>query len=218
MICPRCKKENDNYQTVCLFCGEPLTPGFVMCPTCGKVLREGDAICPRCKSNVLNKTTNMQNVTLTPMYVAKNPFIIEICLMMMVSLGYYSTIYLIYMLREATAGNAYAEINATFLSFFASFLVVTATLIFGLTINTAKNLKVLEKRFTALKGMVVASLTVFLATTFGFVVIPFIMDVAYSSLEYNIALWSFLIYTIAAAITCIVLFVLYLKRARIRTR
>ena len=44
MNCPHCGCQNDNFQTICMSCGEPLTPGLFSCPICGKVLKVEEGI------------------------------------------------------------------------------------------------------------------------------------------------------------------------------
>ena len=94
MICPKCKTDNDSGQSVCLNCGEVLTPGFIMCPECGKVLKEGEEICPRCSKPVFErivvKENKVEHTAYTPRYIVRAPFsfpsVLAIMLFMIYSL------------------------------------------------------------------------------------------------------------------------------------
>lgn len=153
MICPKCGKENDNFQTVCLYCGEPLTPGFIMCPECGKVLREGDAICPRCRAKIYKSNESFEerrkNSTRTPMFVAKVPLSLIISILLLIPAIFFLVVYIITMVN----GRGFIT---TIIGVGLGTAVALLTFIYRLFVNTIKNVDKLENRVSAVKALIVA--------------------------------------------------------------
>ena len=61
MICTKCKREIDEHESFCPYCGATVTmekETHNYCSACGYRLKEGDAFCPNCGSKVDTKEEN----------------------------------------------------------------------------------------------------------------------------------------------------------------
>lgn len=155
MICPKCKKENDKLETICVNCGEPLTPGFQMCPVCGKVLKEGDKVCPRCNSNIyeLSKSVSIKKKeTKTPMYVGKVSFSFLIILAVLISM-ILTFIYLVNHLENVVVELACGILSA---------VILLINLLLRIFMNTTNDVEVLEKRVNAFKTFFISLITAYI--------------------------------------------------------
>ena len=218
MICPKCKKENDNFQTVCVYCGEPLTPGFVMCPVCGKVLKEGDAVCPRCHSKVYEKNPTIndkrQNSTRTPMYKALVPLSFTInLLILMVSILIVASYGIVAFTHGYFSNVSGVMMFAGYIIFFAFSLF---TFINRVLINATKNVDKLEKKIISLKELLFADYAVYV-----FIFIFYFIPQMYTMIRLSnygildILYYSFALFTLIFAT---IFMPIFRKKARVRSR
>jgi len=211
MICPKCGKENDNLQTVCVYCGEPLTPGFIMCSVCGKVLKEGDAICPRCHSKVYEMDKSLkekrQNQTRTPMYLGKVPgsFIVSLFILVSTSilLGLYIHMYM------GTLDQRVFPIIGISMSIGLSLI----TFMCRVLLNTTRSIDKLDSRVNGLKNWVVSEVTTYILLGV-FIYLPMLVDKTSFNI-YEIAL--FVVYSLTLLIIVIFTPIFFIK-ARVRSR
>lgn len=225
MICPKCGMANDNFQTVCINCGEPLTPGYMMCPECGKVIKEGSKICPRCKSAIFEKVNVVENkvehTAITPKYVIKAPLsfpsILAIMLFMFYSLGYNIVTFIVRI--ESEYGDIgilriiyllfTTEIRPIVLTLLS--ILAFATFLSRITANRLKEKEKLEERLVQLKCLLLADVTSF----FTYFLVSFWPTMFKVNTPVYYVGGSIGIFILIIAILSLPLFY---KKARVRTR
>ena len=225
MICPKCGANNDDLQTVCFSCGEPLTPGFLMCPVCGKVLKEGQKVCPRCNSvvdeKIIMNNKKEEKVAFTPKYVVKAPLSLPSILSIMVFMGY-SLVYNIIMI-SIRIGTDYSEYStAKIIGLFFSteirplvllmlFIISIITFIKRVSINRLTTIEELNKRLVTLKCLLLADVVAFF-TYFMVSYWPYMFN-NMSNLHLTGGILGLL-----ALIVSLLSLPLFYKKARVRTR
>ncbi|MCR5741106.1 MAG: zinc ribbon domain-containing protein [Gammaproteobacteria bacterium] len=209
MICLKCGKENDNLQTVCSNCGEPLSVEFFSCPVCGKVLKRNDKVCPRCHTNIYEReeTLSKKKVITTPKFVAKAPFSLPINIFLTIGSVTFLVSYLV--LYYGSLTRTAFNIVGLSISLFFSLLALLTRLFLNKNADTEK----LEKRIGFLKSITcvaaVSSVYVFL-----FVVFPSYFLFKDNGTYFNV---YFIIYIVFLALALLLL-PIFMTKTKIRTR
>ena len=209
MNCPHCGSENDNFQTVCTTCGEPLTHGFISCPVCGKIVREKDEICPRCHSKMyeVEKNVNKKNQVVTHRFVARAPLSFTFNILLTLAVASFLVLYVIIF----QGSGLLLAFNVIGLGI--AFATSVSSLLIRLFINNTSDSNKLEKRISLLKTMssvaYISNIYVFL-----FVILPRYLAYSGNHFLFNIYLG---IYIGVLFFTTIFLFFI-LTKSKVRTR
>ena len=209
MICPHCNSENDNFQTICTSCGEPLTQGFLSCPVCGKIVREKDEICPRCHSKIyeVEATNNRKTLLMTHRFVARSPMSLTFNILLTLAVASFLILYVIIF----QGSGLLLLFNVIGLGI--ALAMSLTSLIIRIFINSTSDSNKLERRISLLKTLssvaYVSNIYVFL-----FVILPRYLAYSGNHTLFNIYLG---IYIGVLFFTTIFLFFI-LTKSKVRTR
>ena len=213
MNCPHCGTENDNFQTICMSCGEPLTPGLFSCPLCGQVLKVEDTVCPRCKTKIYEHVSTEEKEATkwlfgtTPKFIASAPTSIIINAGLFVLQLSFLVTYII-----LNYGNIH-NLSFNIVGLSIALLIAFLSLMVRAFINTTGDPDLLEKRLSFVKAStsvsIISDLYVFL-----FVILPeYITNTKYVSY-----FKMYFVFYIVVTGLCFILLPILFKKARIRTR
>lgn len=213
MNCPHCGTENDNFQTICMSCGEPLTPGLFSCPICGKVLKVEDTVCPRCKTKIYEHVSNEEKEATkwlfgtTPKFIGSAPAAFAINIVLFILQLSFMVTYIV-----LNYGNIH-NLSFNIVGLSIALLIAFISLMTRGMLNTTGDPDKLEKRLSLIKATtatsIISDLYVFL-----FVILPEYLTNTKFVTYFKI---YFLFYIVATTL-CFALVPILFKKARIRTR